>query len=79
MTEVNGASADQLAGIVKWFNTDKGYGFIKRTGGTDVFVHVNQLKKSGISRPLNEGDKVNFVIDKGQKGSFATNITVVES
>ena len=71
MSEDNGV----CHGVCKWFNVDKGFGFIKLPGGgLDVFVHANQLRKSGIETALAEGDKVSFTIDKGHKGAFATNI-----
>lgn len=64
-----------VKGVTKWYNKEKGYGFIQLPGGgLDVFVHANQLRKSGIENGLNEGDKVTFSIDKGPKGAFATNI-----
>lgn len=67
-----------VRGTVKWYNKTKGYGFIRLPGGgIDVFVHVNQLVKSGIENGLNEGDKVTFAIDKGEKGAFAINIKKV--
>jgi cold shock protein len=66
---------NSVNGSVKWFNTDKGFGFIKLPGGgLDVFVHANQLRKSGIETALQEGEKVTFTVDKGPKGAFATNI-----
>ena len=69
-----------VRGQVKWFNPDKGWGFITLPGGgLDVFVHINDLKKSGIESPLNEGDKVRFETTKSFKGkSFATNILLVK-
>lgn len=64
-----------VKGVVKWYNKEKGYGFIQLPGGgLDVFVHANQLRKSGIENGLNEADKVTFSIDKGPKGAFAVNI-----
>lgn len=65
------------AGFVKWFDSEKGYGFIKMPDGTlDVFVHANQLRKSGIDRVLKEGERVRFIISKGPRGNFAINITL---
>jgi len=61
-------------GIIKWFDSGKGYGFITpSSGGLDVFVHASELRKSGVDK-VNEGDKVSFEIKKGPKGSAATNI-----
>jgi len=74
MSEGNGF----VTGRVKWFNDEKGYGFIALPGGgVDIFVHVNQLKRSNIMRPLLEGEKVRFVTAKGPKGSFATDVSLV--
>lgn len=68
-----------LVGTVKWFNSAKAFGFIELPGGgLDVFVHANQLHKSGIDRALKEGERVKFLTAKGPKGSFAVEITIVE-
>ncbi len=63
-------------GIVKWFNDSKGYGFIEREDGPDVFVHHSGIDASGF-KSLSEGDRVNFEIEQGQKGPAATNVTIV--
>jgi cold shock protein len=63
-------------GTVKWFNGDKGYGFIAVEGGPDVFVHVSAITGGGY-RSLEEGQKVEFDITQGQKGSQAENVRVV--
>jgi CspA family cold shock protein len=63
-------------GTVKWFNGAKGYGFISRTGGEDVFVHFKAITGDGY-RNLNEGDTVEFEVEKGPKGLTATNVSVV--
>lgn len=72
-------SEEFLQSACKWYNKEKGFGFIQGLeGGLDVFVHANQLRKSGIERALEEGEKVKFVISKGPKGSFATNISLIK-
>jgi len=63
-------------GTVKWFNESKGYGFIEQEDGPDVFVHYSGITGNGF-RSLNEGDRVTFDIEQGQKGPAATNVTVV--
>ena len=63
-------------GRVKWFNEKKGYGFISRDDGNDVFVHFSAIKKDGF-KSLNEGDAVEFEIADGPKGPQATNVVVV--
>jgi len=61
-------------GGVKWFNGAKGYGFIKRESGEDVFVHYKAIQGDGY-KTLNEGDKVQFEVEKGPKGLQASNVT----
>jgi CspA family cold shock protein len=63
-------------GIVKWFNERKGYGFIEQDEGPDVFVHHSGINATGF-KSLNEGDRVSFEIEEGQKGPRAVNVTVV--
>ena len=64
-------------GIVKWFNEAKGFGFIEQEdGGKDVFVHHSGINSTGF-RTLNEGDRVTFDIEQGQKGPAAANVTKV--
>jgi cold shock protein len=64
-------------GTVKWFNAAKGFGFISRTGGDDVFVHFNAITATGY-KSLNEGDKVQFEVEKGPKGPSAKNVSLAE-
>jgi cold shock protein len=67
-----------LIGTVKWFNNAKAFGFIELPGGgLDVFVHANQLRKSGIDRVLEQGELVRFQTSKGPKGSFAVDISIL--
>ncbi|NOZ53703.1 MAG: cold-shock protein [Gammaproteobacteria bacterium] len=69
--------SDQLtSGVVKWFNEDKGFGFITRENGPDVFVHFRAINGSG-RRNLQEGQQVTFEVTQGQKGPQADNVTVV--
>ena len=60
-------------GTVKWFNNDKGYGFISRDSGDDVFVHHSAILAEGF-KSLNEGDKLAFDVTKGPKGWQAQNV-----
>ena len=62
-------------GIVKWFNASKGFGFIEQEDGPDVFVHHSAINSDGF-RSLNEGDRVSFDIEQGQKGPAAANVTL---
>ena len=63
-------------GTVKWFNTEKGYGFIAREGGDDVFVHFSNIQSTGY-RTLEEGQRVEFDVAPGRKGEEAQNVRVV--
>ena len=68
--------ADTISGSVKWFNAEKGYGFIHSDGlGKDVFLHVKQLRSSGIMGSLSDGEQIRFVCNTGPKGFYATDIT----
>ncbi len=64
-------------GTVKWFNDEKGFGFIKAESGPDVFVHHTEIKANGF-RTLREGQAVEFEMADGPKGPKATNVTPVE-
>jgi CspA family cold shock protein len=66
----------QATGHVKWFNDAKGYGFIARADGPDVFVHYSAIQGDGF-RSLSEGQQVQFEITEGPKGLQATNVTKV--
>ena len=63
-------------GTVKWFNADKGFGFISQSGGDDVFVHFSAIQTSGY-RTLDEGQKVEFDVQQGPKGLQAANVRPV--
>jgi CspA family cold shock protein len=63
-----------MQGKVKWFNSEKGYGFIEREGGDDVFVHFSAIQMDGY-KALAEGQLVEFDIVKGDRGSQAANVT----
>ena len=64
----------RMTGTVKWFNDAKGFGFIAREGGPDVFVHFSAIQSQGF-KSLAEGDQVEFEIVQGQKGPQAANVT----
>ena len=67
--------AERESGTVKWFNGDKGYGFIQRDNGPDVFVHHSAIRAEGF-RNLEEGQLVDFNVEQGPKGLQATDVAV---
>lgn len=71
-------SVERLKGTVKWFNNAKGYGFIGRNDGPDVFVHYSAISSEGY-KSLQEGDQVEFEITEGQKGPQAANVVKAAS
>ena len=68
--------AERETGTVKWFNRDKGYGFIARDSGGDVFVHYSDISNTGY-RNLEENDRVEFSVEQGDKGPRAKDVTVL--
>lgn len=68
--------SERVTGRVKWFNGAKGYGFIEREEGGDVFVHFSAIQGNGF-RSLEEGQNVEFNVEKGPKGLQATNVVVI--
>jgi CspA family cold shock protein len=68
--------AERETGTVKWFNDDKGFGFIERENGEDVFVHFSSIRGEGY-KSLNDGQKVEFTVGQGQKGPQALDVTIV--
>ncbi|MGQ9890107.1 MAG: cold-shock protein [Aggregatilineales bacterium] len=69
--------APRARGKVKWFSSDRGYGFITQDNGPDLYVHYSEIRGSGY-RTLNEGDVVEFDITDGKKGKQASGVTVVQ-
>jgi len=68
--------SDRETGTVKFFNTNKGYGFIQRSSGADIFVHLNAIRNR--NEALREGDQVEFSVIKGKKGLEAEDVIVLE-
>lgn len=68
--------SERITGTVKWFNGSKGYGFISREGGEDVFVHYSAIAMDGF-RNLDEGQQVEFTIEQGPKGLQASNVMLL--
>ncbi|MEW5767520.1 MAG: cold shock domain-containing protein [bacterium] len=69
--------AERETGVVKWFNTSKGYGFIERDKGEDVFVHYSAIATQGY-RSLEEGQRVEFTVAAGPKGPQAQDVTTLD-
>ena len=65
-----------VQGTVKWFNAEKGFGFISQENGPDVFAHFSEIQSNGF-KSLEDGQKVNFEVEQGQRGLQATNITKI--
>jgi len=68
--------SEKEQGTVKWFDGSKGYGFIERDGGEDVFVHYNAILGDGY-RNLDEGDRVEFIVVQGEKGPQAQDVVAI--
>lgn len=69
--------AERTTGVVKWFNAEKGFGFIAQEGGDDVFVHYSEIQGGGY-RSLEDGAKVEFEITQGKKGLQASGVKLIE-
>jgi CspA family cold shock protein len=74
--KAEGGLAKMIEGKVKWFNESKGFGFLSRDGGPDVFVHHSEIKADGF-RTLNEGDRVSFEVVDSPKGPRAANVNKI--
>ncbi len=68
--------SERIIGTVKWFNGSKGYGFLARESGADVFVHFSAIQGEGFKN-LEEGQKVEFTVEKGPKGPQAADVVLV--
>ena len=68
--------SERIIGTVKWFSSEKGYGFIAREEGTDVFIHYTAIQTDGF-RTLEEGQRVEFVIEESAKGPQAADVNVI--
>ena len=68
--------SDRIIGTVKWFNGEKGFGFIEREGGKDVFVHFSAIQGEGFKN-LQEGQQVEFTVEQGPKGLQAADVVVI--
>lgn len=65
---------ERKSGIIKWFNEEKGFGFISSDDGEDIFVHYSQINEDGGRKTLQEGENVTFDVGEGKKGPMATNV-----
>ena len=65
--------SNKMTGLVKWFNADKGFGFISQENGTDLFAHFSKIKSNGF-KSLEDGQKVQFDVEQGERGLQAVNI-----
>ena len=74
LARARGGPTYMIEGTVKWFNESKGFGFLSREGGPDVFVHHTEIKAEGF-RTLNEGDRVRFEVVDSPKGPRAANVS----
>lgn len=70
--------ADRETGTVKWYNRNKGYGFIERKEGKDLFVHQNAIREKGYYEALKEGEQVEFTVIEGKKGPQADDVVVLD-
>ncbi len=70
--------AQRTQGTVKWFNGEKGFGFVAQENGPDLFVHYSEIQGGGF-RSLNEGDRVEFEITEGRKGQQASSVKVLSN
>ena len=68
--------SERITGTVKWFDAGKGFGFVTRDGGTDVFVHQSAIQSEGY-RTLAEGQRVEFEVEQGPKGAKASNVVAL--
>ena len=75
--EEEAEEGERLTGTVKWFSNPKGYGFISRDNGEDVFVHYSSIQGGGF-KSLNEGDRVEFTIEQSEKGPRAADVKSLE-
>jgi CspA family cold shock protein len=69
--------SSRVSGVVKWFNANKGYGFISNKEGEDLFVHFTSIRDNGGYRSLDEGQEVEFTVGKGNKGPQAQDVVIL--